>query len=57
MNTAQAIALAAFVIMMLVAIAAAARMWSLRQQGLATMCGAIAGFIFLLGFWYLTSLP
>lgn len=53
----QAITLAAFIMLLLAAIAAAARMWSLRQQGLATMCGAIAAFIFLLGFWYLTTLP
>jgi len=56
-NTAHAIALAAFIIMLLASIAAGTRMWHMRQQGLAAMCGAIAAFTFMLGFWYLSTLP
>lgn len=56
-NAAQAIALAAFVLVLLAATGAGARMWALHQQKLAAVCGAIAAFVFLLGFWYLTTLP
>jgi hypothetical protein len=56
-NTAHAIALAAFIILLLASIAAGTRMWHARQQGLAAMCGAIAAFTFMLGFWYLSTLP
>lgn len=57
MGDGQGIALTAFVVMLLVAIAAGIRMRRLRQTGLATACGAIAAFIFMLGFWYLTTVP
>ncbi|MGB3329990.1 MAG: hypothetical protein WBA46_13595 [Thermomicrobiales bacterium] len=57
MSEGQGIALTAFIVLLLVTIAAGIRMWRLRQTGLATACGAIAGFIFMLGFWYLTTIP
>ena len=55
MEYGQALALGAVVLLLLVALAAGKQMWHLRMRGLATMCWLIAGFIFLLGLWYLSS--
>lgn len=57
MSDGPGIALSVFVVMLLVTIGAGIRMWRQRQMGLATACGAIAAFIFMLGFWYLTTAP
>ncbi|MGC4193112.1 MAG: hypothetical protein QM589_18350 [Thermomicrobiales bacterium] len=57
MDIGQTIALTAFIVMLVAATVAGMRMWHLRQQRLAVVCGAIAAFIFALGFWYLTTTP
>ncbi|MGC4108176.1 MAG: hypothetical protein QM753_17770 [Thermomicrobiales bacterium] len=57
MNIGQAITLIAFIGMLLASIVAGTRMWRLHQRGLAMVCGMIATFIFMLGFWFLTTPP
>lgn len=54
-DTGRVFALIAFLILLLLAIAVGARMWRLQQPVLAIACGGVAGFVFLLGLWFLIS--
>lgn len=55
MDAGQCVALATFLIFLLLAVVVGMRMWRLHQPVLAVACGGIAGFIFMLGLWFLIS--
>jgi hypothetical protein len=47
--------LVTFLSFLFLAIVIGVRMWRLQQPLLAAACGGVAGFIFLLGLWFLIS--